>query len=603
MFWPGLIFAAPGTSITMNAGETYVIDHVKSGETPGVKVISNPNALVVHNEEPGKITLLGADAGEWQLKIKMADGSTALYDVTIKSVGNPFSINTINNPGSAPPPITGSGKTSGEAAPPVVGKFDKGAGPVGSATAGKGTVGTVSTSDRTSMVTIPPDSGAPAVPAPAVQASAAPVPSPVAQAPVAPPPPAAPPAPKQADSSGTSTPPLKYMTDPSIALTGGEFSGAGITGGLHYLPDDAVVVQTGTSRIIDFADRIRRISIADTTVADIQVINPFQINLIGHKPGFTTLAVWNKQGSYEERQIRVDANSKQQVLLNTVVAELNRSAVESQGTNLSAFLVKQGVALQSFPGYVTTPYSPTVDLGNTQPATGVLPNPGGLIPMLLGPNTTYALTAQNSNVQVEGLFEYLETHDLAKVLAQPHLLANSGEEAKFLDGGEIPIVIAQALNTSIVFKQFGTSVEFVPTVIGRDDVELLVKPEVSQPDFALGVQEFGFTIPAFITRKAETMVRLKDNQTLIIAGLLQHEKTTSINKVPYFGDIPYLGGLFRTTSYNNSESELVMSVTPQIVRPLPSPSDVYDPTTVPEMTRQQIMTRRLAHPDVTRPRF
>ena len=84
---------------------------------------------------------------------------------------------------------------------------------------------------------------------------------------------------------------------------------------------------------------------------------------------------------------------------------------------------------------------------------------------------------------------------MGRILAEPHLLANSGQEAKFLEGGEIPIVMAQALNTSVVFKQYGTSVIFIPTVVGKRDIELVVKPEVSQPDFAAGVQMFGFTDP------------------------------------------------------------------------------------------------------------
>jgi len=209
----------------------------------------------------------------------------------------------------------------------------------------------------------------------------------------------------------------------------------------------------------------------------------------------------------------------------------------------------------------------------------------------------------NKDYQLQAYFQYLEDHQLAKILAEPHLLANSGEEAKFLSGGEIPIVVAQALNTSIVFKQFGTSVEFVPTVVGRDQIELLVRPEVSEPDFAEGVQLFGFTVPAFVTRRAETMVQLRDNQTLIIAGLILHEKKTNINKVPYVGDVPYLGGLFRTTSYSNTETDLVMSVTPQIVQPLPEGASVYDPTGVPDLTTEQIETRRLAQPDASRPRF
>jgi pilus assembly protein CpaC len=399
----------------------------------------------------------------------------------------------------------------------------------------------------------------------------------------------------------------RYRVDPSVSLNGGELHSGAISGGRHYLPEESVQLQTGTSRIIDFATKLRRVSIADTTVADIQVINPFQINLIGHKPGFTTLAIWDQSGQYQERPIRIDPNGKQQVLLSTMVAELDRSAVENQGTNLSAALSHAGVSLVGLPGAVATPFSGSSSVTSS---SGVVTSvneslePGGsLTDLILSQGMTYGLALGNSNYQVQGFFQYLEDHQLAKILAQPHLLANSGEEAKFLSGGEIPIVVAQALNTSIVFKQFGTSVEFVPTVVGRDDIELLVKPEVSEPDFAEGVELFGFTVPAFVTRRAETMVQLKDNQTLIIAGLILHEKKTQIQKVPYLGDMPYLGGLFRNTSYSNTETDLVMSVTPQIVQPLPDGASVYNPTAVPDLTTEQIETRRLAQPDATRPRF
>ena len=367
---------------------------------------------------------------------------------------------------------------------------------------------------------------------------------------------------------------------------------------------------TGTSRIIDFPSKIRRVSIADTAIADIQVVNPFQLNLIGHKPGFTTLAVWNQQGHYDERTVRIDASGKQQVLLNCIVAELDRNRIESQGVNLSLALTNYGVSLFGLPGAVATPYSPQSTITTVLPNGTVisggaasLPPGGDLIPLLLSQNVTYGLAAQNSNISTQSFFQFLENHNLGKVLAQPHLLANSGETAKFLSGGEIPIVISQALNTSIVFKEFGTSVQFMPTVVGRNDIELFVKPQVSEPDYAHGVQMFGFNIPAFVTRRAETLVRLKDDQTLIIAGLILHNKKATINKVPYVGDIPFLSGLFRTTSYENDESDLVMSVTPQIVRPLPEGAQIQNPVEVPEMTTEQIKTKPLEQPDAARPRF
>ncbi len=629
MLQPGLLLAADSTgagmSVALNAGESYVINNVSPGDVPGVKVITNPHALIVHNEEPGKVVLLGAEAGEWNIQIKTANGDQVNYDVTVRSVGSAFNI---NHPGTSPGPISGSGRSSGSAAAPAVASLDAGAGPVSpssssssSSSSSTGTATTVAGSETVAAAS--PAAAAPVTTAPVAPMAPAPMaPAPMVTAPeagtalatvntstfnYAPSVPAASYAPPHYNQTPEALSSERYRSDPSISLNGGVLDSGAISGGPHYLPDDGVQLQTGGSRIIDFKNRLRRVSIADTTVADIQVINPFQVNLIGHKPGFTTLAVWNQQGQYVERPVRIDPNGKQQVLLQTMVAELDRSAIENQGTTLSLALTHAGLSQVLVPGAPATPFSASTSFTAANGTTGSSPNslpPGGtLIGMLLSPSLTYGLAAGNKDYQFQGLFQFLETHNLAKLLAQPQLLANSGEEAKFLSGGEIPIVIAQALNTSIVFKQFGTMVEFVPTVIGRDDIELLVKPEVSQPDYAAGVSMFGFTIPAFVTRRAETMVQLKDNQTLIIAGLILHQKTTQVQKVPYLGDLPYLGGLFRNTSYNNTETDLVISVTPQIVRPLPDGASVYNPNSVPELTHEQIETRRLAQPDASRPRF
>jgi pilus assembly protein CpaC len=172
------------------------------------------------------------------------------------------------------------------------------------------------------------------------------------------------------------------------------------------------------------------------------------------------------------------------------------------------------------------------------PPNGVFPPGGQLIPLLLSNNITYGFASTNGQLTTNAMFQFLENHQLAKILAEPMLIAASGEQAKFLSGGEIPIVIAQALNTSIVFKQFGTSVVFVPTVIDEDEIELRVSPEYSQPDFTQGVSMFGFTVPAFVTRRAQTLVRMKENQTLIIAGLMLDNIQSVVQKTPYLATCP-----------------------------------------------------------------
>ena len=571
--------------VSMNAGETYVIGDIKPGTKPSFKVQQNPNAFVSYDSPPGKLTMLSAGAGRWIVTVINNSDREVSYDVNAFAVAKPGAPLT---PGKAPPSISDEGLSS-----------RPGDGASNSTSYGLPELGSVS-----SLRTTP----SAAAPYTAVVPAKAPIAYNDASWNV-------PPAPDRGSQSyeprqsvaPEATGAARYRNDPSVLDAGPGYLGDSVSGGKHYLPEEAVSLMMGTSEVIDFQRRITRISVADSKIADVQVIDPFQLNLIAHQPGFTTLAVWDADGRYNERMVRVDASGKQQVMLNTIVAELDRTELENQGVNLSVALRKIGISLVGLPGSVATPFSPGTMItssgpqGNTSGA--ILPFGGQVIPLQLSSNLTYGLSAQNSNIQWQGFFQFLEAHNLGKILAEPHLLANSGEKAKFLSGGEIPIVIAQALNSTIVFKTFGTSVEFIPTVIGRDEIELIVKPEVSEPDFAHGVQLFGFTVPAFVTRRAETVARLKDRQTLIIAGLILHQKVAQVQKVPYLGDIPYVAGLFRNTSYSNMETDLVMSVTPEIVQPLPPSGQVYLPTGRSELTQGEIKTQALDPPDASRPRF
>ncbi len=590
-FAPTLALAQPAPiGVSINAGETYVIDHIKSGSVPAVRIIENPNALITSSDGPHKMLLLGTEAGRWAIDVTDNSGRADTYNVHVFAVakpGKPLS------PGKAAPGITdmhlaprpgaGALSTETERGLPELARIHSAA-PLPSypdKSDDKTDVDQVSGREFPGREVPSQDASwsLPALPARAI------IPAVSTQA-----------VGKLETHNG------EFRTDPSV-LSESAYSTEAISGGKHdghYLPDDAVSIMIGSSEVIDFKRRLTRISIADSKIADVQVINPFQLNLIGHQPGFTTIALWDSQGSYEERQIRVDPSGRQQVMLNTIIAELDRTGLENQGINLSVALNNYGLSFVSLPGAVAAPYSPN---SSSPGAITTLPPGGSLIPMLLSQSLTYGISSQGNGVTTQTLFQFLEQHNLGRILAEPHLLANSGEKAKFLSGGEIPIVIAQALNSTIVFKQFGTSVEFIPTVVGRSDLELLVKPEVSEPDYAHGVQLFGFTVPAFVTRRAETLVRLKDRQTLIIAGLILHEKLATVQKVPYVGDVPYLGALFRNTYWQNKETDLVMSVTPEIVRPLPAAGDVFLPSNRGSFTSEEIRTKETNPPDPSRPRF
>src|SRR6266481_4113534 len=576
--------------VSMNAGETYMINDIKPGTKPLFKVEQNPNAFVIYDSPPGKLTMLSAGAGRWIVTVTNTSDREVSYDVNAFGAAKPGAPLT---PGKAPMSMSDDNLA---------------------ARPGEG-ASTSTSSAMPELETIPSLRASPSVASPyrLTLPDKAPLPYEDASWNVPPQPDKGSQAYEPSQSVAPSaTSAARYRNDPSVLDAGPGYLGDSVSGGKHYLPEEAVSLMMGTSEVIDFQHRITRISVADSKIAAVQVIDPFQLNLIAHQPGFTTLAVWDADGRYNERTVRVDASGRQQVMLNTIVAELDRTELENQGVNLSVALTKIGISLVGLPGAVATPYSAgstlqssssSGSLAGTTTPSGVLPLGGQMIPLLLSPSVTYGLSAQNSNIAWQGFFQFLEAHNLGKVLAEPHLLANSGEKAKFLSGGEIPIVIAQALNSTIVFKTFGTSVEFIPTVVGRDDIELLVKPEVSEPDYTHGVQLFGFTVPAFVTRRAETMARLKDRQTLIIAGLILHEKVSQVQKVPYLGDIPYLAGLFRNTYWSNKESDLVMSVTPEIVRPLPPSGQVYLPTGRGDLTPGEVRTQTVEPPDAARPRF
>jgi Flp pilus assembly secretin CpaC len=597
----GLVHAdtSAGPAISINRGETYVITGLSPGSRPEVKGIDNPNALIVNVQPDGSVLLLGADSGTEQVKVHLAAGGDETYTVTVHASTNPH--NPLAGGGAAAPAMTDGGLTGVPAATPL----DSGTGPTAPSTEKTANSG--------------PLAGTPGVPVASGPAEILTPGEPTREMPPVSPAPAAVTATTRAGSPDSITNNFslgqtmtarqaaaapKFPTDPrGEALR--ESSNEPVAHSVDSLPDDAITMMFGTSKVFDFQRRIKRVSIADSEIADLQVITPHQLMLVGHKPGFTTLAVWDDQGNYEERQVRIEQTGHQQVLLNCTVAELNRSQIENAGMNWTAAIPHSGVSVVGLNGNVATPYTATSQIAssgsNGSTSGGILPNGGQLIPLLLSSSLTYGLAYDAGNFIGTAFFQYLEEHQLAKILAEPHLLANSGQEAKFLEGGEIPIVLAQALNTSIVFKQYGTSVIFIPTVVGRRDIELVVKPEVSEPDFAAGVQMFGFTVPAFVTRRAETVVRMKENQTLIIAGLILHNKTQTVDKVPYLGDIPYAGMLFKTTSWQDTKTELVMSVTPQIVGALP-PGAVVD---LPDksLTAADIKTVPLDQPDVSRPRF
>lgn len=246
--------------------------------------------------------------------------------------------------------------------------------------------------------------------------------------------------------------------------------------------------------------------------------------------------------------------SSQQILLEVRFAEMQRGTVKALGIG-------------------------TVNYGNL--AGSATATRGGVVS---GPGTgAGAIGTYNAQLNFPGLavqLQALEQQGLVRTLAQPNIIALSGETANFLAGGEFPVPTGVAVNgqVQIEFKQFGVGLAFTPTLLEDGLINLVVAPEVSSLDPAAGIDVNGLRIPGLNVRRARTTLELRDSQTFALAGLIQSDYRNTLNRVPLLGRIPILGALFRSQSFQRQETELVILVTPRIVRPIADPAAVQSPT-------------------------
>ena len=196
-------------------------------------------------------------------------------------------------------------------------------------------------------------------------------------------------------------------------------------------------------------------------------------------------------------------------------------------------------------------------------------------------------TLTTGSMTLDLLFDALEKKGLVKTLAEPNLIALSGDTASFLAGGEFPVPVAQEADAggnaiTVEFREFGVSLAFTPTVLDDGLINIIVTPEVSTIDPTNSVTLSGFNIPGLSTRRATTTVELRDGQSFAIAGLLQNDFQDTVRQFPVLGDVPILGALFRSTNFQRSETELVIVITPRLVKPVPAgtlvtPADTFIP--------------------------
>ena len=384
-------------------------------------------------------------------------------------------------------------------------------------------------------------------------------------------------------------------------------------------------VTIGKSQVLNLQEPFTRISVTNPAIADVFVVTPNQILVNGKSVGVTSLVVFYptktmffdllvqtdldllrerlKQvaprddirihpaqdaiilegtvtsdrtiaGAVEVAQVfapkgkvvsllsLTDAKP-QQVLLQVHVAEVSRSALRELGFSVRAL----GTAFMGtmFPGSTFVP-----TLGSLGPVTQ--PGFAGVqTGSLSGPDFPFqggSFVLSSGQRDFAGIVHALEEKDLLRTLAKPNLLTHSGREAKFLSGGEFPYPVAQRSDTiSIEFKEFGVGLLFTPVVVDGETIHLKVRPEVSSLDFSQGLVSAGFRIPVIRKNEAATNVSLKDGESFAIAGMINNEVRQAVAKIPVLGDIPILGMLFRSTRFQNNETELLFLVTVKLVKP------------------------------------
>ncbi len=426
-----------------------------------------------------------------------------------------------------------------------------------------------------------------------------------------------------------SSPAAQWQTDNT---TGDANAPASVTTEAFAVPlSRELSVPAGHSSLIKTPWFVKQVSVADPDVADVQVVAPDQVLVVGRTVGSTDLALWNEDGQVWQARIYVEIDlvkmtreinrflpgarikltqsqdvivatgsmqraeqidalhrfldateikyvdmtsisGVQQVMIKVRVAEASRQALRSLGIN--AFQTGD-----HFFGGSTVGGNPNrINIG---PPENVLA--GTNVPFIFNTETSIGsavtLFAGFPNADLQIFVEALQDNQYLRVLSEPTLVAISGEEASFLAGGEFPIPVAQGTTTgggtsiTIEYKEFGVRLRFRPLVLGDGHIRLHVAPEVSDLSDVGAVMIQGFEIPSILTRRAETTLEMKNGQTFAMAGLIDRSVIARIQKVPGFGDLPILGPLFRSVRYERGDTELVVIATVSLVEPMSVDAD------------------------------
>jgi pilus assembly protein CpaC len=383
----------------------------------------------------------------------------------------------------------------------------------------------------------------------------------------------------------------------------------------------------GRSLVITSPTRIKRVSLADPNVAEAVVVTPYQVLLNGKAPGGVSLLLWDESDQSQAFEVSVDIDVlglsqkiREVFPSEPVQVETSKDVVMLSGKVSSAAVADKilEVVKNSTPKVTSLMQVPVAPAGEimlqvrfaevnrsvvSQLGINLLHNFGSKMPFLtttqqFAPPQLGQQSSGTNNFTISDLLNVfvlrpdidlaatikaLQQQNVLEILAEPNLMTASGKDASFLAGGEFPFPILQAATggsfagITIQFKEFGVRLNFTPTLTADGQIHLKVRPEVSSLDFTNALTIQGFFIPALSTRRVESEMDLADGQSFAIAGLMDNRVTEQLSKIPGIGDIPVLGKLFQSRNRTKSNDELLVVVTPRIVKPLSSDQIPHGP--------------------------
>ena len=351
------------------------------------------------------------------------------------------------------------------------------------------------------------------------------------------------------------------IKDVVASLIGAAFVLATTAGSARAESNEKLLIPVGHAEVVSSDLPVKTVAIGEPKVADAAVGSERTVVVNGKTVGSTSLVVYGEGGRFRVYDVEVfTPNGDKQVALHVRVAEVNDRAMKDLGFDFYGAGVKNGVPMQG--GILTAKNGG----GAHSDADGHIDG------LTVGPNTDgfFAFTNKFGDLEMQTTWRALEEKGDIRILANPTLVARSGEEAKFLAGGEFPIPIAStsgsnSIAITIEWKEFGVKVDFTPTVDADGGITLKVAPEVSDLDFTNPLQLNGFVVPLISTRKTSTTVHLNAGEHLVIGGLKQTTHTKVVKKVPVLGDIPLLNLFFSATHNEDIDRDLLVVVSPEML--------------------------------------